>query len=136
MEEVHTYLKFGVVTCLFFSVLIYTVIYFGAQNITRIFNSEHNLTLQSIATQGLCLYFLACPFAGMNIILSMFFTSTEKPLPAHFISLCRGFILIIPMALILSRLFELPGIWLSFPITEGIICIAAILVILLARIRK
>ena len=136
MEEVHTYLKFGVVTCLFFSVLIYTVIYFGAQNITQIFNSEHNLTLQSIATQGLCLYFLACPFAGMNIILSMFFTSTEKPLPAHFISLCRGFILIIPMALILSRLFELPGIWLSFPITEGIICIAAILVILLARIRK
>ena len=136
MEEVHTYLKFGVVTCLFLSVLIYTVIYFGAQNITQIFNSEHNLTLQSIATQGLCLYFLACPFAGMNIILSMFFTSTEKPLPAHFISLCRGFILIIPMALILSRLFELPGIWLSFPITEGIICIAAILVILLARIRK
>ena len=49
------------------------------------------MQLREIATAGLKLYFAAIPFAGFNIIISAYFASTEKALPAQIISLSRGF---------------------------------------------
>ena len=85
------------------------------------FNSEQNATLQSIAVTGLKIYFTACVFAGFNIILSVYFTSTENALPAHIISILRGFVVIIPMAFLLSAAAELTGVWAAFPATELIV---------------
>ena len=96
----------------------HTGVFVFASQITSIFNSENDPFLQTIAIEGLRLYFIACPFAGFNIILSMFFTSIERPRPAHGISLLRGFFVIIPMALILSRVANLQGVWCAFPATE------------------
>ena len=101
--------RYAVLTMLLFSALIYTGVFVFASQITSIFNSENDPLLQTIAIEGLRLYFIACPFAGFNIILSMFFTSIERPRPAHGISLLRGFFVIIPMALILSRGGKPPG---------------------------
>ena len=64
------------------------------------------------------LYFLAVPFAGINILLSLFFTSTDQAVPAQAISISRGFALIIPSALLLARIQGMNGVWLSFPLTE------------------
>lgn len=60
--------------------------------------------LQQIAEEGLRLYFTGALFAGFNIILSMYFTSVERALPAHITSLLRGFLLILPMGLPAGRL--------------------------------
>ena len=60
-------------------------------------------------------------FAGFNIILSVYFTSTENALPAHIISILRGFVVIIPMAFLLSAAAELTGVWAAFPATELIV---------------
>lgn len=76
-----------------------------------------------IAISGIKLYFTASPFVGFNIVISSFFTSTEKAVPSHLLSLMRGFILIIPMAFLLSHLAAATGVWLAFPITEGIVCL-------------
>ena len=70
---------------------------------------------------GLKIYFTACVFAGFNIILSVYFTSTENALPAHIISILRGFVVIIPMAFLLSAAAELTGVWAAFPATELIV---------------
>ncbi len=110
--------RYAVLTVLIISALIYTSVFVFASQITSIFNSENDPLLQTIAIEGLRLYFIACPFAGFNIILSMFFTSIERPRPAHGISLLRGFFVIIPMALILSRVANLQGVWCAFPTTE------------------
>ena len=87
------------------------------------FNSEHDPVLQTIAMEGLRLYFLACPFAGFNIIISIYFTSTERPLPAHIISLLRGFIVIVPMAFLLSFLGQIRGVWCAFLATELLVAL-------------
>lgn len=115
--------QYGIRTVLGVSCVIYLLIFSYANLITGIFNSEHNKQLQEIAVIGLKLYFTAIPFAGLNIILSIFFTSTEKALPAQTISLLRGIVLIIPMAFLLSSLAGMTGIWLAFPVTEAIITI-------------
>lgn len=111
-------LQYAMITMLILSVVVYTIVFFGASQITDIFNSERNVVLQKIASEGLRLYFIACPFAGFNVILSVYFTSTERPKPAHIISILRGFILIIPMAFLLSFLAKTNGVWFAFPATE------------------
>lgn len=117
-RTINATLRYALAAMLLFSAAIYAGVFFGAPQITGIFNSEQDATLQRIATQGLRLYFTACPFAGFNIILSMYFTSTEHPRPAHIISILRGFLVIIPMAFLLSRLWNIRGVWCAFPATE------------------
>ena len=121
LGHVNATLRYALTTMLIFSVVIYAGVCVGASPITSIFNSERNAMLQSIATEGLRLYFLACPFAGFNIIISMYFTSTERPRPAHVISLLRGFLVIIPMAFLLAWIGKIHGVWCAFPATELIV---------------
>lgn len=114
-------LRYALVSAVLISVVVYVCVFFGAEPIAAVFNSEQNATLQSIAVTGLKIYFTACVFAGFNIILSVYFTSTENALPAHIISILRGFVVIIPMAFLLSAAAELTGVWAAFPATELIV---------------
>ena len=120
-RQAKTVLRYAVTTMLFVSVIVYLLIFVFAQPITSVFNSENNGGLQQIAVTGLKLYFISTPFVGYNIILATFFTSIEKALPAHILSILRGLILIIPMAFFLSALWEMTGVWLAYPITEFLV---------------
>lgn len=122
-KAVSAILRYAVITMLAFSVVIYAGILFGAPQIAAVFNSEGDPQLQQIAEAGLRLYFTACPFAGFNVVISMYFTSTERPIPAHVISLLRGFLIIVPMAFVLSHLIGLTGTWCAFPATEALVAI-------------
>lgn len=126
LKNARQILRYGLCTITVLSVLIYAVIYFFASPITAIFNSEQNAALQKIAELGLRLYFTGILFAGCNIVLSIYFTSTEKPLPAHIISLLRGLIFIIPLAFLLAFLWGIAGVWIAFPATEFLVMILGI----------
>ena len=119
-------LKYALKTMLVISCGIYLIFLLSANPIVSVFNSEQNVQLQRIAVTGLKLYFTAIPFVGFNIIISAYFTSTEKAFPAQIISLLRGFLIIIPMAFFLSFLLKMTGVWLSFPITECFVTLTGI----------
>lgn len=121
-------LKYAMITMLSVSAIVYSLIFFFAQPITSVFNSENNIGLQQIAVTGLKLYFISTPFVGYNIILAIFFTSVEKALPAHILSILRGLILIIPMAFFLSALWEMTGVWFACPITEFLIALPGFII--------
>lgn len=125
-SDIRSLLKYALITMALISAAIYASIYFFAESITLIFNCENNFLLQEIAVLGLRLYFTAIPFAGFNIIISVFFTSTERPLPAHVLSLLRGLILIIPLAFLLANLLGIVGVWLAFPAAEAIVALLGI----------
>ena len=118
-------LRYAMVTMLGISLLVYGAVLLGTAQIAGVFNSDGNPTLQSIAEQGLRLYFAACPFAGCNVVLSIYFTSTDRPLPAHVISLLRGIFVILPAAFLLAWLGGMVGIWLAFPVTEFLVAVVA-----------
>ena len=126
-------LRYAVIAMLGVSVAIYGAVLAFAPQIAAAFNSEGSPALQAIAVQGLRLYFIACPFAGCNVVLSMYFTSTDRPLPAHVISLLRGFFLIIPVALLLAAVGQMVGIWLAFPVTECLVALLAVGLFLRSR---
>ena len=120
-KGMHQVLKYAVCTLLLLSCSIYLAVFLFAGPITAVFNSENDMQLQQIAEAGLKLYFISIPFAGFNIVLSMFFTSAEKAIPAQVVSLLRGFFLIIPAAFILAALAGTTGVWLAVPVTDGVV---------------
>ncbi|WP_367566206.1 MATE family efflux transporter [Lacrimispora sp.] len=118
LGNIRAVLRYALISLLILSGIIYLTVFFQAPQIADIFNSEQNPLLQSIAVPGLKLYFTACLFAGFNIIISVYFTSTEYALPAHLISILRGFLIIIPMTFFLSSIGGITGVWCAFPATE------------------
>ena len=109
------------------SVLLYGCIFLFADPITCIFNHEGNMQLQEIAVAGLKIYFSAALFVGLNIVCSMSFAAIQQAIPAQIISIMRGLIVIIPMAFVLSALWGMTGVWLSFPATEGIVVLLSMM---------
>jgi putative MATE family efflux protein len=118
------FLKYALAAMSCISAAVYLLIFFKADMIAKVFNNEGSILLQETAVRGLKIYFTAVLSAGFNIIVSVYFTSAEKAAPAHIISLMRGFAVIVPMAFILSELFGIDGVWLSFPVTECIVAAA------------
>lgn len=132
-KNVNTFLKYAVVSAIFIGIAAYIVLFVWAEPIANIFNSENNERLTEIAVGGMKIYFTGAVFAGLNIVLSLFFTSTENPLPAHVITLLRGFFVIVPMSFILSYVLKMTGIWLVFPVTEIIVSLVAFMLYLKNR---
>lgn len=124
-KELALIVKFASLSVLIISTIIYISTYLGAGWVTAIFNSENNLTLQRIAERGIRIYFIGGGFAGLNILASVYLTSIDIAKPAHFISLLRGIIVIIPMAVLMSSLWGMLGVWASFPLTEILVFLIA-----------
>lgn len=132
-ENVQATLRYALISMLVVSGIVYLTVFLRATQIASIFNSEKNELLQSIAIKGLKIYFTACVFAGFNIIISVYFTSTDYARPAHIISILRGFLIIIPMAFLLSSLAGIVGVWFVFPTTELIVASIGIMLYLMSR---
>lgn len=129
-KTVEAVFRYALIAVLAVSVTIYLCILLGSEPIVDVFNSERNQSLQSIAQTGIKIYFTACIFAGFNIVASVYFTATEYVLPAHVISVLRGFVLIIPMAFTLSQAAGVLGVWSAFPATELIVSLLGVFLLL------
>lgn len=117
-KKLHLSLRYAIITMLVISAAIYAVLFLFAEPIAGAFNSENSRKLQEMAVEGLKIYFLSLVFVGFNTIISVYFTSTEKMIPAHVLSLMRAFILLVPAAFLLSALWKMTGIWITCPVTE------------------
>lgn len=122
-NQIQRIMNYSQFTMILLSVAIYAVLFVFAPQVTGIFNSEGNEVLQIIAEVGLKLYFISNIFVGFNTVVATFFTSIEKAMPAHILSLLRGLVLIIPLAFAMSALWGMNGIWLCFPVTEAVTAI-------------
>ncbi|MDD2972800.1 MAG: MATE family efflux transporter [Lachnospiraceae bacterium] len=120
-----TIYRYAIITVIIVSAFTYSLIFGMSENIVKAFNSEQNLQMQQIATIGLKLYFISIPFIGYNIVTAMFFSAVERPLSGQAIAILRGILLTIPIAVLLSYLFGLYGVWITVPVTEGIVAVAA-----------
>lgn len=120
-------LNYGMVTMAVLSIVIYAALFLWADPVAEAFNNERDVKLQKIAVDGLKLYFTSNLFVGYNTLLAVFFSSIEKPLPAHVISILRGLVLIVPMAFLLGSFWGMTGVWLAYPAAEGISAVVGFL---------
>lgn len=117
--------RYSFVTSLAISLLVYVVLWLGGPQIVQWFNKTADPNIAQIAGKGIQLYFTGFFFAGLNIILTIFWSSTEKNKSAFILSLGRGFVLLVPIVLLMSSIWGMNGVWLSFLVTEMVIFILA-----------
>ena len=124
-KNVHRFLGWAMMLTAILAMVIYVGIYWNADVIAMIFNSGRDMDLQRIAVEGLKIYFTACPFVGANILFAIYFAATDQAAPAQMISLLRGLIVIVPLAFIMANVAGLTGVWMTFPLTELVVCVVA-----------
>lgn len=122
-KEIKSLHKYSMVMMAVIAIVIYVIIYIFADPITSIFNSEQNAKMQELAVIGLKLYFTSMLVAGYNIVITVFFTSTERVLPAQVLTLLRGVVLIVPLSFLMAKIWGMNGIWMTFPVTELIVAV-------------
>lgn len=125
-------LKWSLLTCLATEIIIVGTIFLATNPLISLFNSEQSAELARYADDGIRLYFLGYLVAGINIVLVAYFSAVDKPKPAITGSLLRGVVAIIFFAILLSALFGMTGIWLSFLCAE-VLTFAVVLV--LSRVK-
>lgn len=118
-------LRLSIWTVLVFAAASYLLCLIFTTPIVGVFNSAGSAALQSIAEKGMRLYFIAIPFMGLNIVLSMYLVSLNLGRPARIITLLRGLVLIVPLAFLMAHLFGTTGAWLALPAAEALTAAAA-----------
>lgn len=121
-------MRYALITSLVVATLIYLVVYLNTDLIIAIFNSEKDSDITQIVITGLRIYFTGFFFAGINIIMAMYLSSTEYAKEAFLISIARGCIIIVPMVLLLGKLWNMTGVWLSFGLTELIVALMILII--------
>lgn len=132
-ENINKVLRYGCILTFLMAALMYVILFAFTAPIVEVFNGEHLDTLRVIAQQGVRLYFLGIFFAGFSILIAMYCNSMEKVKEAFGIAVLRGGVVMVPVLIVLVNVLHLgmPGVWLSFPISEAVI----LLLVLLAGAR-
>lgn len=100
------------------SILLVLGVLVWADPLAAIFNESGDTLLQTMAREGLRLYFPAYLFAGCNIVLASAFSATGRPGPAFGLSLFRGCVGVLLVVFPLSALGGMTGVWLTVPVVE------------------
>lgn len=132
-SELSVLLRYSLTTMAILSVVIYAIIYFCADPIALVFNSESDMVLQDLAVTGLKIYFIAAPFIGFNIVIATFFTTTGRASKAQIITMARGFVVLIPVAFGLSFVFKMTGVWCAYPMSEFIVAIISLVLFITSK---
>ncbi len=121
--------------CILFT-MMYTGISLLADPVASVFNSEQDPALQALAVKGMRIYFIGALGAGLNIVTAVYLSCREHVTPANVLSLLRGLFVIVPAAIILAFIFKVNGVWLAFPVTEGMCAAGSIGCILYYRQKE
>lgn len=125
-DDVKAITRMGLATSLGLAVLILLFVNLQSETMANMFNSERNMELAALASNGLKLYFIGFIFAGINIVGTSLLSAVAAAKWAFTASILRGFVAIIPCAMIGARLFGLNGVWLAFPAAELIAAVVTL----------
>lgn len=127
-------LAVGASTCL--CVAGFVAAYLFPEVIARVFTHDADLIEQTVT--GLRLGTLAFALVGFQIVTSNFFQSIGLASQSIVLSLSRQVIFLIPLLIVLPSRMGLPGVWISFPISDILATIvsAAFIVRRLKIIRR
>lgn len=129
-------LKYALITIGATAAVLYVALFFSADGIAAIFNTEKAEDLQKLATTGIKLYFISSLFSGFNLLFSSYFSASDKGVCSQIITLLRGVVLIIPLAYLFAHLWKITGLWLATPAAEMLTLVAAIIIFFISRKKR
>lgn len=135
LSNVKKIFRYGLITSTVIAILIFAISIINTEGIVNLFNDEGNVELTKLGVEGLRLYFTAFFFMGINILATVYFSSTDRPIQSFTISLLRGFIIIIPVVLLLAFLFEMIGVWIALTVTEFVMLIVILFMFKKSKVK-
>jgi putative MATE family efflux protein len=90
--------------------------------------------LIGIAVEGMRIVFIFLPLIGLQMVASTFFQSIGKVGKAIFLSLTRQVLLLLPLLIVLPKIYGVKGVWYSMPAADLLSFIIAVW-LLLAQYR-
>lgn len=119
-QDARALLRLSLGVALGVAVVVYGSVYLFAHPLVLAFNKEGDPALTNLAVEGVHLYFLGYMAAGINTVAAAFLSAVEKPRQGFGIALLRGFVATLTFALVGSALWGMKGVWLAFPLAEGV----------------
>lgn len=117
-EEAGALLRKGLALSVGVGLAVLGTVLLAAPTLVSWFNSEGDALLQSLAEEGLRLYFLGVLFVGGNYLTAAFLSATEGAGAACALSTFRGCVGIVLTACVFAWCFGIAGIWMAFPAVE------------------
>jgi Na+-driven multidrug efflux pump len=96
----------------------FLIVFFRAEVIAGIFTSDP--VLIATAAPAMTTIFLAWSLVGFQGIGSIVFQAIGKARQAFATAIARQVIFFLPLVIILPRFYQIDGIWISFPISDGL----------------
>ncbi len=127
-HRVRKTVKISFVFIIGFSTFFSLLFYIFPEQIISIF-SQHDPQLYNITKRGFYLVMYALPFAGINVLVAMYFQSIGKSKTSIFLAVSRVVFFMLPLILILPKMFGVNGIYLIVPFSEVGTAILSILFI-------
>ncbi len=90
---------------------------FAPNVIAMVFTTDK--TLIDVTANGMAIAMVMFFFVGFQIVASNFFQAIGKVTKSIFLGLSRQVIFLIPLLLILPKMFNLNGVWMSFPLSDA-----------------
>lgn len=125
-NKVREIYKYALLTAVSIAIIVYACSIIYADCIIGIFNSENNSEIARIAETGLKIYFAGFFFVGINMVTATFLSAAENARQAFVITVLRGFAIIVPLVLVLSKVFFMNGVWMAFVLTEFAVALLAL----------
>jgi len=100
------------------SIVGFLVFFTFPAQILRVFSSDPELI--KMGTGAMRMLVIGLPLVGYQNIGTSLFQAIGKAKPAVFLALSRQVLFLIPLVVILSRIYGLDGVWFSFPAADFI----------------
>lgn len=128
--------KFLMVMCIAYSVFSWALALLFPGALIRVFNSDPSLL--SVGIPAMRIYFLSQCLMGLQMAAQNSFVALNKPKEAMFFALLRKGILLIPLMLIMPKLFGLGamGIFVAEPIADAVSAISCFTTFMLTAWRS
>lgn len=119
-DQIKETLKIAEKTAVVLGGLFLIIGLFAANSLVAMFGVTSD-AITELAVTGIRLFFIGYIFMGINFIYLTYFQAIGYVKQSLWITLFRGFILLIIMLLVLPKLIGVNGVWLALPISEAIV---------------
>ncbi len=128
-KNVRLALKHGLKITVVIAIMSFIILSVFRTPVASIFNSHHQALMMKYATAGLPIYFSSTTFTAINLLLILFLTAIDAASTSFSLSLLRGYIILLPMIVILGFTLGTHGVWAAVPVTELLTTIVGTLVV-------
>jgi putative MATE family efflux protein len=127
-ERVKKVMRLATIVSTSICVFGFLAVMFFSEFIVGIF-SKDDFQLIEMGSHALRVFLIMLPVVGFQVVNAGYFQAVGKAYSAMVLTLFRQVIMLIPMLFILPHFFQLEGIWLAEPVSDGVSAVLSFIII-------